>query len=70
MHCGVARFVDRFFNVNNVIAETMLIKNGCGNVKKRLLVVAFLCIVLALSQFVTAAAASLPNVVILATDGT
>jgi len=39
-------------------------------VKKRLLVAAFLCIILVLSQFAAAAAADLPNVVILATGGT
>ena len=38
--------------------------------KRRLLVAAFLCIILVLSQFAAAAAADLPNVVILATGGT
>ena len=38
--------------------------------KKKLLVVSFLCIVLVMSQFAAAAAAGLPNVVILATGGT
>jgi L-asparaginase type II len=38
--------------------------------KRRLLVVSFLCIVLVFSQFAAAGAASLPNVVILATGGT
>ncbi|MHC1761022.1 MAG: type II asparaginase [Negativicutes bacterium] len=37
---------------------------------RKQLVIAFLCIVLALSQFAVAAAAALPNVVILATGGT
>ncbi len=38
--------------------------------KRKLLVVAFLCVILVLSQFAAAAAADLPNVVILATGGT
>ena len=38
--------------------------------KKKLLVTAFMCVVLVLSQFAAALAAELPNVVILATGGT